>query len=107
MKGRRPTAQEKRWLDDVASLGCIVCRREGKGHTPAEIHHIDGKTKAGAHFHVIPLCYFHHRQGSDTELFTSRHPYKARFEERYGPELELMFIVEELVNALGEEDPCQ
>jgi hypothetical protein len=103
MKGRTPNAEEKRWLDDVASLGCIVCRREGKGHTPAEIHHLDGKTKAGAHFHVIPLCFFHHRQGSDTELFTSRHPYKSRFEERYGPELELMFIVEELVNQLREE----
>jgi hypothetical protein len=103
MKGRQPTAEEKRWMSDVASLGCVVCHREGKGNTPAEIHHLDGKTKLGAHFHIIPLCYFHHRQGSDTKLFTSRHPYKRRFEDRYGPELELMFIVEEMVNKLREE----
>ena len=107
MKGRTPTADEKKWMDDVASLGCIVCRREGHGETPAEIHHLDGKTKVGAHFHIIPLCYFHHRQGSDTAQFTSRHPYKRRFEERYGPEIELMFIVEELVMKLREEDSCQ
>lgn len=103
MKGRTPTAQEKQWMDDVQSLGCIVCKQEGKGPTPAEIHHIEGKTKQGAHYHVLPLCYFHHRQGSDSELFTSRHPYKSRFEERYGPELELMFIVEELVAEMREE----
>jgi len=103
VKGRTPTAQEKQWMDDVQSLGCIVCRRHGRTETPAEIHHIDGKTKQGAHFHVLPLCYFHHRQGSDSELFTSRHPYKRRFEERYGPEMELLFIVEEMVMKLREE----
>lgn len=102
MKGRSPSALEKKWMDDVRSLGCIVCRKEGKGYTPAEIHHISGKTKAGAHFHVIPLCYYHHRQGSDISQFTSRHPFKKRFEERYGPEVELMFEVEELVNELRE-----
>ena len=94
-------------MNDVQSLGCIACRIEGRGNTPAEIHHIDGKTREGAHFHVLPLCYFHHRQGSDSELFTSRHPYKRRFEERYGPETELMFMVEELVMKMREEDPCQ
>ena len=103
MKGRTPTAQERQWMDDVQSLGCIVCRRHGRTETPAEIHHIDGKTKQGAHFHVLPLCYFHHRQGSDSELFTSRHPYKRRFEERYGPEMELLFIVEEMVMKLRED----
>jgi len=103
VKGRTPTAQEKQWMDDVQSLGCIVCRRHGRTETPAEIHHIDGKTKQGAHFHILPLCYFHHRQGSDSELFTSRHPYKRRFEERYGPEMELLFIVEEMVMKLREE----
>lgn len=103
MRGRPPTADEKRWMNDVASLGCIVCRKEGKEQTPAEIHHLDGKTKTGAHFHVIPLCYFHHREGSTSPLFVSRHPYKRRFEERYGTELDLMFEVELLVLKLREE----
>ena len=103
MKGRTPTADEAQWMNDVRSLGCIVCRREGKGETPAEIHHLDGKTKVGAHYHVIPLCYFHHREGSANPQFISRHPYKRRFEERYGTELDLMFEVELLVLKLREE----
>jgi len=103
MKGRTPTADEARWMNDVQSLGCIICRKEGKGETPAEIHHLDGKTKEGAHFHVIPLCYFHHREGSSNPQFISRHPFKRRFEERYGTELDLMFEVELLVLKLRDE----
>lgn len=34
------TNDGKRWLSDVASLGCVVCRNLGYGASPAEIHHI-------------------------------------------------------------------
>jgi hypothetical protein len=34
------TKDDKRWLADVASLGCVVCRNLGYGASPAEIHHI-------------------------------------------------------------------
>lgn len=34
------TKDDKRWLEDVASLGCVVCRNLGYGATPAEVHHI-------------------------------------------------------------------
>lgn len=34
------TKDDKRWLEDVASLGCIVCRNLSYGATPAEVHHI-------------------------------------------------------------------
>lgn len=107
MRGRTPTAEEKRWMDDVQSLGCIVCWKENKIETPAEIHHIDGKTKVGAHLHVLPLCYFHHREGSACKQFISRHPFKRRFEERYGTELDLMFLVEMMVQKKREEQSCQ
>ncbi|MGU7801363.1 Ref family recombination enhancement nuclease, partial [Escherichia coli] len=33
------TKDDKRWLEDVASLGCVVCRNLGYGATPAEVHH--------------------------------------------------------------------
>ncbi len=89
MKGRTPTAEEKRWMARVAEMGCIVCKKQGY-FTPCEIHHLDGKTKEGAHFKTIGLCFHHHRAGVDNELLTSRHPYKARFEKRYGNESELL-----------------
>jgi hypothetical protein len=70
--------------------GCVVCEREFKVHTPPEIHHIDGKTKPNAHLNSIPLCTKHHRGGEDSEIYTARHPFKFRFEERYGTETELL-----------------
>jgi len=86
MKGRNPTADEQRHMDAVQALGCIVCLLDMGKHTQAEIHHIAGKTSPGAHFNIIPLCPAHHRLGNDNSLYTSRHPYKARFDERYGTE---------------------
>ena len=46
---------------------------------------------------VLPLCYRHHREGGNNELFASRHPYKKEFEKRYGTEEELLEKVEQLL----------
>jgi hypothetical protein len=81
----------------VSSLGCIVCKIHHRCETPAEIHHLNGKTGDGCHFNVIPLCPTHHRGGVDTDFATSRHPYKARFESRYGTDEELLVKVCELL----------
>lgn len=89
LKGRAPTVAEKKHMSEVADLGCVVCRMQGKGRVPAEIHHIEGKTKKGSHFKVLPLCFDHHRRGSDVEPI-SRHPYKKRFVDAYGTEEELL-----------------
>jgi hypothetical protein len=89
LKGRTPTVAEKEHMARVADVGCVVCRMKGLGRVPAEIHHIDGKTKKGSHFKVLPLCFDHHRRGSDKEPI-SRHPYKKRFVEAYGTEEELL-----------------
>ena len=102
LKGRTPTKNEKQHMDNVVQLGCIVCRNLGFHNTPAEIHHIKGKTKKakgdfkGSHFYVLPLCFGHHRMGSDKEPI-SRHPYKKRFEEAYGTEEELLQQVNSLI----------
>ena len=90
MKSRTPTRAERYWMDAIVTHGCCVCRNQYSVFTETEIHHIDGKTKAGAHLNTIPLCYRHHREGSDNDVYTSRHPYKKRFEERYGSENELL-----------------
>jgi hypothetical protein len=97
MKGRKPTAAEKKHMASVAELGCIVCKLYMRTYTPAEIHHIDGKTKAGAHFRVLGLCYWHHRGGMHCETYTSRHPFKTEFEECYGTEAELLAKTRELL----------
>jgi len=84
-------------MDRVRELGCVICRQQGKGRRPCEIHHVFGKTKPGAHFYVLPLCFEHHRMGSGKEPI-SRHPYKARFEATYGTEEELLKLVDELLD---------
>ena len=71
-------------------MGCIVCKLYLDCYTPAEIHHIDGKTKPGAHLKTIGLCFRHHREGVNNELYVSRHPNKREFEKRYGTEQEIL-----------------
>ena len=97
MKGRNPTKAERDHMAAVAALGCIVCYLFHDVHTPASIHHIDGKTKEGAHFKVIPLCHLHHNAKVDCDKYTSRHDYKKRFEKRYGTEEELMKITNDMI----------
>lgn len=62
MKGRNPTAEERRHLAWVCSLGCYCCGKMGVEPWPDGTlpHHVEGKTKPGAHFKVIPLCDAHH-----------------------------------------------
>jgi len=82
MKGRTPTADEKHWLNAISKLGCIVCWNVLGVYTPASPHHIDGKTKPGAHKLTIPLCGPHHQvKGSGWE---TRHHNKTRFMELNG-----------------------
>lgn len=101
MKGRTPTADEKRHMDAVQAMGCIVCRLELSVFSPAEIHHTDGKTKPGAHKRVMPLCFRHHREGVCCDEYVSRHPFKAEFERRHGAEEELLNHVDVLLSQEG------
>ena len=89
MKSHTPNREEKIWMDQITQIGCIVCLKLWDLQTPAEVHHIQGKTRPGSHLMTIPLCYAHHRAGKDMGMLTSRHPNKHRFEERYGTEAEL------------------
>jgi len=91
MKGRPPTAQEKRFMDRMGTLPCIACLKDGWTNHTISLHHIDGRTKPGAHLLVLPLCAGHHQDGTgpNTTLIAV-HPYKARFEARYGTQRELL-----------------
>ena len=84
------TKLERLHLSRLAALGCIVCLREGFGHSPAEIHHIRagvGMGRRSSHLDAIPLCHAHHRTGGHGVAF---HAGKQAFESRYGTETELL-----------------
>lgn len=105
LKGRTPTKNEKQWMGDICELGCIVCWIHDGIFTPqCSPHHIDGKTKEGAHFKTIPLCSAHH-QIADThkpKRWISRHgDGKAAFEREYGAEEFLLEQCKEYLEGEG------
>jgi hypothetical protein len=80
---------EKRHYDKLAQLGCIVCRREGWGYSPPEIHHMrSGQGHKRAHWSLAyPLCANHHRNGGYGIAF---HAGAKEFEKKFGTEAELL-----------------
>lgn len=85
---RKPTAEEKRWLDWVAQQPCIACERMGLASPDVEIHHILRAGRRIGHLYSLALCPGHHRDQG--EFVNARHPWKARFEAAYGTEAELL-----------------
>lgn len=81
MKGRTPSAAQRRYHSLLAALGCIACRKEGRFNDQVSIHHVDGRTKPSAHWQVLPLCGPHHQ---DDGTAIAVHPWKRRFELAYG-----------------------
>lgn len=83
------TAKEKKHLNKISSMGCIVCVNLNLGETPAEIHHIGNGTmaKRASNYEAIPLCHFHHRTGNSGEAV---HAGRKSFEENFGTEQELL-----------------
>lgn len=93
------TNSERRWLHDVASLGCVCCRNLGLGESPAEIHHVregNGMSQRASHFDVIPLCPPHHR----ASFVTGFHANRKKWETIHGAERELLEQTKTEVRAL-------
>lgn len=104
MKGRTPTAEQKRFHDLLASVvGCICCYIDtgrDRRNNWCSIHHIDGRTKPLAHWWVLPLCGGHHQDGNGGPGMIAVHPYKARFEAQYGTQMTLLAdCIQQLVDA--------
>lgn len=94
MKGRAPTSAEQRFMDQAGQHPCMACEIDGWCNHVVSLHHIDGRTKPGAHFKLLPLCPPHHQQDdSDPMQRVSVHGRKATFTERYGTELELLALL--------------
>lgn len=89
MKGRSATLEQKHYHGLLADVvGCIACRKDGGFNDYVSIHHIDGRTKPNAHWLVLPLCGPHH-QDMGVQDAIPVHPYKIRFEAKYGKQIDL------------------
>lgn len=64
LKGRTPTVAERVVMDALGKLPCIACLQHGKESPLISLHHIDGRTKPGAHFLQLPLCIYHHQHAA-------------------------------------------
>lgn len=102
MKGTNPTRADKKLWDALASLGCVACRKDGRFNPHVSIHHIDGRTKPGAHQKVLPLCHFHHQHDSSSGVW-GVHPYKACFEADYGTQEELLAECRQILGLEGKQ----
>lgn len=71
LKGRTPTAAERVVMDALGKLPCIACLQHGKESLQISLHHIEGRTKPGAHLLQLPLCIYHHQHAA---------PYNVRAE---------------------------
>jgi len=94
-----PTKAEREFMNEVASLGCIACSKDGLTR-PAEIHHVRIHTGMGlrpSHFNILPLCPAHHRTGK-----ISVHLGKKAFEEKYGTQQQLIKQVKERIKEWNE-----
>jgi GT2 family glycosyltransferase len=72
---RVPLADEKRHMDRVAALGCLLCGQ------PAQLHHVregQGMSQRASNFLVVPLCEPHHTGSAGLHGLGSR-----GFERRY------------------------
>jgi hypothetical protein len=78
---KAPDAFEKKWMDMVASLGCLICGRPTQLHHPRFGH---GMGERAEHTLVIPLCPDCH-----TGAF-SIHKTPKQFQAVHGDELSML-----------------
>jgi hypothetical protein len=93
------TEDDRRHMDAVAQLGCIVCRRVFGIMTPqVELHHPRrgaGMAQRACHQDVLPLCVEHHRGNTGVHGLGTK-----GFEKHYGfSEADLLDDVRERTRA--------
>ena len=96
------TKDEKLWIADAVSLGCLPCRMSGLGPTPAEYHHKrqgQGAGRRACHYDGFPACPAHHR-GTQHPAVPSIHLDKSRFIRQFGTETALVEQTKRDVDAL-------
>ena len=99
LKMSNPTKKEKEYWGKICKIGCIVCLKNGIYSPYVSVHHINGRTKRGAHMNVLPLCFSHHMGG--TKENPSIHPWKARFIRLHGTQESLKTMVDNLLDGIA------
>ena len=104
MQSRKADKEEKKWLNFLEQLPCIICDfYYCEPDTPAETHHFEGKTKPKAHLKTIRLCHRHHRikDNHHPKRWVSVHgDGKFKFQDRYMPLPDLLKLQTERVGVL-------
>jgi len=85
-----PNKAEREWMDWIVAYGCIACRIDGNGIAEPCVHHLIRGGQRMGHLYTLPLCPGHHQDGAGVPGLIARHPYKARFESKYGSEYSLL-----------------
>jgi hypothetical protein len=73
------TKAESEHINQVAALGCYLCRHLGYGATPAQVHHIregQGMAQRGSNWLTVPLCDAHHANSSQDGIHGQRRAWK-------------------------------
>lgn len=83
-KGGGMTAAERKHMDAVASLPCLIC-----GATPVSLHHVRRYGETRKHSKVVPLCYTHHQGTAGIHTLGKR-------------EFERLFMTQDVMLALTE-----
>lgn len=53
-----------RHRDNIAHLGCLLCKRGHQGGGHVELHHVAEGSGLRSDWAVVPLCAEHHRGGA-------------------------------------------
>ena len=89
--------KNKKHLERLVDLGCIICKKLGFPDSPAEIHHIRykdlGISRRSKARECLPLCPRHHRNGPESYHYSPK-----RFNEKWGSQKDLLREVLSYVN---------
>lgn len=85
-----PTKMEREWMEAAVRYGCLACILDGYEPRPTAYHHIVAGGRRLGHLYGIGLCDPGHHQNGEPFGLLSVHPYKARFEAKYGTQLQLL-----------------
>ena len=75
----------KQHMGIIASLGCVLCRRDTGERVPAEVHHVAEGSGTRSDWMVAPLCPEHHRigptslHGAGVKRFLNMHRLSSEF----------------------------
>ena len=92
--------RDKKRLDQLSELGCVVCRVFHKVYSPPAIHHLRsgvGMGQRSGDDRAIPLCPNHHQYGG---YGVALHAGQKQFEHNYATEDELLEMTNTLLGGM-------